>query len=522
MKKGFVGLLCAQLMFMGVQAQKLAIDNVRKAVVSHSGTIMENNEVSGYFTFYMSDKIDKNTNEYTVRIADKDLNPIKDIKFEDDKDVAILESSYNGNSIMFLFYNKKEKTLEYRAYDFNGKQKMSYTKELNKRSKMLLEETYGQTSDEGQNEALFDIENRGYVTVYPVKEGKYYSYEVNFFFTEKRKQWTYEAAEEQDDKFAKAIYLGNTNDICLFEVVKQKSLLGGKPHSWVLGLNIETGKKVFEISTEKESDYKFYPMNISTLQGGNNILMMGTYYGLDDNILKDRSQGLGMWVLAPDGKVISKKYNSWENDFSKFLNIGNKGKINNIGFLYFHKIVQTDDGKFFAVGEGYRKEVSAAGVLSNALSMASGSSRSNISNFKVKVTDMVLLQFDDKFNVQGATIYDKFNNNIAMPGGTGFMSPHVMALMVKAWGGFDYDYMQINKDRSNFVIGYSDYEKSGEYKGVTFNSISYYDHKVSTDKIKLDSKSSWMKIYPAKTGHVVIMEYFKKAKKIEYRMEKLN
>ncbi|MBK7123625.1 MAG: hypothetical protein IPH68_12935 [Chitinophagaceae bacterium] len=82
---------------------------------------------------------------------------------------------------MFLFYNKKEKTLEYRSYNFEGKMISTYTKELTNRSKMLLEQTYGQKSDEGQNEALFSVQDQGYVTVYPVKEGKYYTYEVNFF-----------------------------------------------------------------------------------------------------------------------------------------------------------------------------------------------------------------------------------------------------------------------------------------------------------------------------------------------------
>ena len=37
-------------------------------------------------------------------------------------------------------------------------------------------------------------------------------------------------------------------------------------HAWVIGLNIFTGKKQFEISTEVE-DYKFYPMNIVPIKG---------------------------------------------------------------------------------------------------------------------------------------------------------------------------------------------------------------------------------------------------------------
>lgn len=500
---------------------KLSIENVRSMYLRNSGTIMANNEIKGYYTFYESDKIDKNTNEYTVQITDENLNKIKDIKFEGEKNIRLLESSYNGSSIMFLFYDNKEKTLEYRAYGFDGKQKMSYVKDLNNRSKMLLEQTYGHTSDEGQNEALFDIPNTGYVTVFPIKEGKYFSYEVNYFFTDRKKQWNYEAAEEQDDKWAKAVYLGHTDTLVLFEVVKQRTMLGGNPHSWLLGINMFTGRKAFEISTEAENDYKFFPVNISTINNQRDFLLMGTYYDKDDNALKGKSVGLASWTLDPSGKVVSKKYNSWANEISKFLKTNDKGKVEDIGYIYFHKIVQTANGKFFAVGEGYSKELSAGKTIANALLFMAGAGNVG-SNFKVKVTEMVLMEFNDRFEISAASIYDKYNNSIGLPAGAGYQSPHTMALMVKALGGFDYDYTVMDKTGSNFIVGYSDYEKGKDYKGRTFNSISYYDEKFTTDKIKLESKASYMKVFPAKTGSVMIMEYFKKEKKLEMRLEKLN
>ncbi|MBK6634460.1 MAG: hypothetical protein IPG38_09190 [Chitinophagaceae bacterium] len=89
------------------------------------------------------------------------------------------------------------------------------------------------------------MQDQGYVTVYPVKEGKYFTYEVNFFFTDRRKQWSFEAAEEQDDKWASAMFLGSTDSLVIFEVIKQKRLMGGVPHSWLLGLNISIPAKRF-------------------------------------------------------------------------------------------------------------------------------------------------------------------------------------------------------------------------------------------------------------------------------------
>ncbi len=496
---------------------KLSIENVRSIYIRSNGEIMDGDELKGYFTFYISDKVDSKTNEYTVQIMDMNLNKIKDIKFEDDKAVQILESSYNGESIMFLFYNRKEKTLEYRAYNFEGKKISTYTKELTSRSKALLEQTYGSKGDEGQNEALFSVQNQGYVTVYPVKEGKYFTYEVNFFFTSMRKQWSFEAAEEQDDKWATAMYLGSTDSLVIFEVIKQKRLMGGAPHSWLLGLNIFTGRKVFEVSTEAE-DYKFYPMNISPIRGSSDFLLMGTYYEPDGRVMKDASLGLAAWVFNPQGKVVNKKYNSWDADISKYISTDKKGRVADLGYVYFHKILQTADGNFFAIGEGYKKVASGLGIATAILNQGSGS----VAMAKLKITDLVTFKFNDKFEIKDAKIYDKNSNSQEMQSGAEFSSPHTMAVMAKAWGFFDYDFTQTNKEHTRFSVCYSDYVRGKDFKGKTFNSITYDEGKMTTDKIELTSKAKWMRVFPAKTGSVMIMEYFKKEKRLEMRLEKLN
>jgi hypothetical protein len=502
--------------------EKLSLSNIRSIYLRNTGTIVENTEIKGYYAFYQSDKIDKHTNEYTLQIIDNNLNKIKDIVFTDDKNVQLLESAYNGSTIMFLFYNSKEKTLEYRSYGFDGKEKMTYTKELDKRSKELLETTYGQKHEDGQNEALFDIEGKGYVATYPIREKKYYSYEVNMFFTDRKKQWTFEAVEEQDDKWASAVYLGATNDLVLLEVGKKKHLTSQDTHVSLLGLNINTGSQVFELNTEA-TDYTFCPMNIVPMNGSTNFLVMGTYYKANANVTKDNSLGLAVYEMNAAGKIVNKKYNSWAEDVSKYLPIDKKGNVDNIGYLFFHKIIQTEDGSYFAVGEGYRKTVSALGVISQSLSLLGGhAGGGGPALMKLKITDMVVMKFSKDFSIQAANIYDKHNNSMEMPMGLGWSSPHTMALVAKGFGGFDYCYTQTDKDRSSFVVGYNDYEKSDDYSGSTFHTISYSNNKMTLDKINLKSKASRTKVFPAKTGSVMIMEYFKKDKKLEMRLEKVN
>jgi len=201
---------------------------------------------------------------------------------------------------------------------------------------------------------------------------------------------------------------------------------------------------------------------------------------------------------------------------SKFLKVSNKGKLADLGYVYFHRIVQTQDGRIFAIGEGYKKNANAAGI---AMSILTQSYSSNLT--KLVITDMLFLELNDKFELLNAKVMEKNNNVFALPG-SDFATPHTLATIAKAYGAFDYTFTQLGDNKESFVSGYTDFEKSKNYKGLVFHSISYYDGKVTNDQINLKTDASSLRLMPAKPGSVLLVEYFKKAKKLEMRMEKIN
>jgi hypothetical protein len=99
---------------------------------------------------------------------------------------------------------------------------------------------------------------------------------------------------------------------------------------------------------------------------------------------------------------------------------------------------------------------------------------------------------------------------VELPSGAEFMTPHTLALLLKTYGSFDYSFTQMGRHKSSFMSGYTDFEKGKDYRGLTFNSISYNDGQVTTDKINLKTKASRLRVLPAKPGSVVLIEYFKK------------
>jgi len=85
MRKNLLTGTLALLLALCANAQNLTFENVQKIESRNSNAIKEGTDVKGYYFFYVSDKIDKKTNEYTLRIVDNSLNPLKDVKFQDSK-----------------------------------------------------------------------------------------------------------------------------------------------------------------------------------------------------------------------------------------------------------------------------------------------------------------------------------------------------------------------------------------------------------------------------------------------------
>jgi hypothetical protein len=493
----------------------MTVENVYKASPRNAAAIKEGSDVKGYYFFFISDKIDKKTNEYTLRITDNTLKQLKEIKFQDSKHVYILESSFNGSDLIFLLYNDDERTFEYQVYGADGKKKHVYNRQLTKKEERLLETTYlAMDDDEETYKGLYPIEGTGFVSVMPSREDKDYTFQVDFFSTEKRKNWAY-TPTEGGKKFV-GDFLGYYKGVVYIEVLRFGGAFDQKPDSYILGLNLETGKKIFEKPTD--SKYRFYPASLSLVNGGK-AYVYGEYFDLNGNIMKDNSKGFAFWEIDEKGTIASEKYLSWDLDMAKYLDVSSKGKISDFGFMYLHQILQTADGKIYAVGEGYKKVASAFGIATNILSGGRGASMA-----KIKVTDMMMLSFDQNFNINGAKIYSKNSNSVELPGGYEFVSTPLLGKMLKYYyGGFDYAYTQVNKDLSSFSVCYSDFvREKGGYKGGTFNSITCTDGKITTDRINTKSDAKFSAIYPNKQGQVLIMDYYKKDKRLEMHIEKMN
>jgi len=496
MRKMLVLTIMLLLGKVSIQAQKFSIENVHKVTLRSFDAIREGSEVKGYYFFYISDKIDKKTNEYTLQITDNNLNKLKDIKFQDSKNVTILESSFNGTDLAFMFYDEDSKMLEYQLYGADGKKKFTYTRELTKKDVGYIG-FYLKSQEENEDYSqLQPIEGKGFISNMPSREENDYTFQMDFFSTEKKKQWSY-VPTGAARSFA-GNFLGCYDNIVYLTLIKASGgLTNININISIVGLSLETGKLLFEKQTLGLKN-KIIPTNMSELNGRKYIY--GQYLARNGDILKDNTVGFGFLEIDDKGTIVTEKYCSWSSDLSKHLDVNSKGKIDDFGYMFVHNMIATSGGEIFAIGEGYMK----SGTLMAA---------------KTKITDMMLIRFDKDLNVKSATIYEKNANTADIAGSN---TPLMLGGALKYAGYFDYIYSQTNKDHTSFSVCYSDYIKGKSYKGITFNSITYNEGKITIDKMNTKSDASKSYILPGKQGQVLILDYYKKDKRLEAHFEKLN
>ncbi len=510
MKKLFV-LTCFSLLSLMLHAQEKTLSNITTLKLKNTGTMMDkNNNVDGYYLYYEVDKLKKGKREYAIKMLDNNLNDIATKSYVDDKNTVLADSKFNNQALMFTMVNLKDKKYKLVSFDRNGERRKDVWIDVNKKEMRWL----SMLVKSGNFNMLYPIDNKGFLFNY-VRDNKKLGYGLKYVATDGGKSWNYNSPAE-----AKEIY--NINPIEVNDKVvvalqgSKKSLLSRDIKTKILVIDIETGKLLFE----KEYDRDANPRLITNaFLSDESLVLLGEYFKKGDNIYTDKSQGVFAQTTKLNGEVLSDSKVSWKDKIDKMMPVESDGKKKKRGYVYFHDIIRTQTGDFYCIGERYRKTASAAGIASLALS----GGRNGASTTQLTITDAVVFKFSSTFELQDIDVFKKGKSRA--PSLTDFGSPQLNAHALKAFGAFDYEFTQIDKDRDRFYANFIDYERlKGEANKLAFKTVIYNEGKLSEDKIYLekDSRKIKFRVLPAKLGNVMLMEYNKKEKTLDIHLEKLN
>lgn len=505
-------------------AQNLTKTGVLSMKLRNSGAIIQDDQVRGYYFFYNQEKQDRKNNNYLLTVTDENLREINSINIVRPTTYTLVEGSFNGDAFGFMFYDSRGKSVELIAYDRTLKQTGSTVKRLS--SKIALA-ALNQVSlgNQASQSYLVPVSPNGFL-YYGIKDGNKYHYEVEFYDNAMKRKWMNQATvnanvELASEAFQDGGYVGSL-------IARKKSASAKDIDFDLLVQDAESGAVMFRIPVATDQ----YNVSLSDVYFDKNkqgFVIFGEYYNKTDKELKDQSQGFITLELDMQGKIKAQKINSWATEISQVTPINERGKFDGLkANILFHNTIRTNDGQIFVIGEQYKKVASAAGIANQVLNIAAAAATgyysSSTAAVQLNVYNMVIFQFNPDFTVNKVHVFEKDKNVVMLPAGAGYSSSKMLSYYAKAIGGFDYVFSQVSSDRETFAVAYINYDREKGQKGKNvLGSVVYTPERTFfTDKLVMNRKSTDYYVFRAKEGYVMVTEYFKKERRLESRLEKIN
>lgn len=499
-----------------LRAQSYSISNVARNAFRTSGTIMSGKIVKGYFFLTRTDKLTKNDYNYNITVLDENLKEIAQENFIENKYTVLVESSYNGNYILFKFIDNKNNKLFYRTMDKNGKLSEKVERDINKREGIGYTES---NNGEVENTNLNSFGNSRFLDIYSFKDD-HVTYKVDCINNNGENTWSYTNKTEKG--ITTGSYLGGNQTYAIVLETYVKNALSNDFSYGITSID-SNGNLMFNLKL-RDTKYNLMPFNVFVNEEKNQIILMGQYFNAKEKSNKSSSKGLFLKVLDKDGGEVEEFYYAWDGDIDKMLPKDKQKEIDQYS-IYFHSIVMTKDHRVYAIGEQYRKQVSAGGTAIKAVGALGGIS-TNTSMLEIKIGNMVVISFNNDYSIDTVEILEKKPNKVILSQDYAYANQHLLAKTLYAYGEFDFSFTQSNEDNSVVSLAYVSSERNKGSLKRTFllNFVNFVsgENGHSNDKITINSTATSSIVWPAKPGYVMLLEYFKKEKKMDMRLEPIN
>jgi uncharacterized protein DUF6770 len=492
---------------LGQDASKV-FDGVKNITIRNVGVIRKNNTIEGYFSFYQFDKVDRKTLLFRLNLMDANLNEIGTKDIQGPKDWELVGSGFDGNNFCFRFWDEKAKTFESKVYDQQANEVSSSTIKVNYRPTGSDYEKYRSLVIQETN---ID-ENNGFIDY--VFNDPNEAFIVTYINGATKNSWQKAYEPEGKSKIMMPSYLNANDEMILTGVSRlERGLYNNKTDHSILANSTKDGSVLFDMSMEFGDNY-VVPVN--AIFEGDKIVIVGLNYK-SAKTLTTAPDGMAFIEVDKHGKLLKSNFKTFEESLGKYMAIEDH-KLKDGYYLYFHDIVRTNHNTNVVIAEKFRKAVDAGGV---ALSLVGAGGP-----IKLQFENMVAIEYDLDGNVLQAVEIPKGKGNTGLfPSYTGFMAPYLLATISDMFGWMDYGYSLKNDDNSEITFSFIDRDRLSPdaKKTDNFGQIKYKDGKFTSDKIPIkNEKADITHLFPAKSGYVLQMNYFKKDKKLEMDMIKLN
>lgn len=514
MKKTLLSILVLLSTLYGFSQTK-EFSKINKASLKNSGVLESKDGNNGYYFFYQYDKASKGKLTYILDLVDANFKPIKKINVVRPVKDLLLECTYNGSNFFLVFLNKKYE-MEILSYTVDGKR--VGTKTTKKLTSYELSLVMQRAKSDLLANNIIPVGKDAIIKLYNPMTNKASKekFSVECMDNALKPKWKY-TSDNKTKMYENPEYLYSSEKYLILSVTRFKSALDNDAAQSILMLDAKNGKKIYEQELNTKKNKKLY-INTFFDDETSELVVAGEFYGPKDNTVKDKSLGIFFSKFDSLGHMVKSQELAWGKDFRKFAKMNPNGTNEEKAYTFFHKIIKTEDDKYFIIGEQYKKTVSAMGIATVVLSKGQSG---GIMNFNV--IDMVLMELDSAFEIQQVKTFDKKKNTVNLPGGYSYLSPPSVSRVMNAMGYFDYLFTTQDKKNDRFYASYYSVEKNAKTKVKEgYVGTIGYDKEIKHDKLVIKSDANSVRIMQGKPGYVAFLEYYKKKKTMKVRLEKIN
>lgn len=513
-----VSLLAALLLFSSIiTAQTLTIEGVERPWLINYSPVMQSGEVVGYYFFYRVKK-ERKKHTYKLKIYDSELQPLSESDIVSMRSLKLSGAAFDGQRLMFTFYNYAQYAVEYMIFTPQGELLAKHVRNIPN----YIYRGEFTNSAEGFHR-LFDVPGGGFV-VYQRIQNRQAGYTIERFDSEGTSLWEYISPTNSEmDEVARFFSVEAQMLLSFLSTVSWET--GRTERYFIHALHTETGEQLFEVEI-KNKDYDITLFTSKFDDVNKDVLVFGEYYPRGEGDSNPLSQGLFAARVNLNGEMSDEKYISWEKEVSQFLPVGEGGKQKGEGYTWFHQIVKGEDGRYFAIGERYKRVVKAGSIALLALDLASAvmtgetSGASELPMTKTVVKDIVIYEFSPEFELEDIKVIPQepigvtFSDNGRMP-------VRALGLHLSNRRIFGYYCTQEEKDGNHFSMIFIKKKPMQNARDFTLFREQDDGYRKYPPLLRTSNQVGYRKIHPAKPGYVMVSGYNKRKRQIIGSLEKI-
>jgi hypothetical protein len=501
MKKLLLLVLLSIISITAIQAQSAEITNVRRREFRGVFPIMNKatNEVKGYYTFYVNEKVGGGMVNFIVDIFDKELNLLKETPITITKYSSVDGAEFNGTDFLFVFNDFMKKKLTYVTMDADG--------EIIKQKVITEEKRYAATAD------VYTAQD-GFFIVKPIKEKKW-GYSIEKVDRELNSLWEKSSMVEKGMVAVEAVE-ASTDRIVVIEV-KKPTMMSSKATANLICLSDDSGEEIY--------NYPLYDGESTCMPSAflidkdNNVITGGMYF---EGEIWDavNSDGIFFLKLNAEGEKVSYSKEDWDkgiaafikNATAKSLTIGSKPKV------IFEEIVETSDGNYRLIGETFKKNLSMVSIGKDAY-IGDPNSDNNRQVYTFEIMDFILFKYTSNAELSNVSVIPKEHTKVLCYYPYNQIGGIRLAQIVKDFGYFNFAFVTTLPESTEPLLVSKNFLDKEAYIGI--NTIDQEDnnemHKIPINRKEFRGGSGG--VMPCQPGKVAVFTFSRKEQTINIYFE---